>query len=46
MPEIPFVTLKVIFGYRRKTQNENNYSETRNKLMFRLHTELPTADRL
>jgi len=42
-PAIPFVTIKGISVNKRKTQNTNNYSETRNKLSFRVHAELPTA---
>jgi hypothetical protein len=34
MLEIPFVILKVIFGYKRKTQNKNNYSEANKTLLF------------
>jgi hypothetical protein len=33
MPEIPFVTLEVIADYKRKTRNENNYSETKKTLL-------------
>ena len=43
MPAIPFVTIKGTSVNKRKTQNTNNYSETRNKINFRVHTELPTA---
>jgi hypothetical protein len=34
MPEIPFVTLEVISDYKRKTRNENNYSETKKTLLL------------
>jgi len=34
MPEIPFVTLEVIADYKRKTRNENNYSETKKTLLL------------
>jgi len=34
MPEILFVTLKVISGHKRKAQNENNYSETKKTLLI------------
>jgi hypothetical protein len=37
MPGIPFITLKVISGYKRKTQNENNYSETKKTLFLLPH---------
>jgi hypothetical protein len=33
-PEIPFVTLKVISGYKTETQNKNNYSETKETFLL------------
>jgi hypothetical protein len=43
MTAISFVTVTGISVNKRKTQNANNYSYPRNKLNFRVHTELPTA---
>lgn len=34
MPEIIFVTLKVISGYKTKTYTKNNYSETKEPLLL------------
>jgi hypothetical protein len=33
MPEILFVAFEVISGYKRRAQNENNYSETKKTLL-------------
>jgi hypothetical protein len=34
MPEVSFVTLEVIYDYKRKTRNENKYSETKKTLLL------------
>jgi len=35
MPEIPFVTLNIISGYKKKkTNKENNYSKTNKTLLM------------
>jgi len=33
-PGIPFVTLKVVSGYKRENQNKNNYSEAKVPLLL------------
>ena len=33
-PGIPFVTLKVVSGYKRETHNENNYSKAKEAFLL------------